>query len=69
MIRITENTTANTWHHLRDDLQELHVGVFDGPAGTFRQRTELTAAQRDIFTKLGIDPPKKIIELAPAATP
>jgi hypothetical protein len=38
LIRITENTTANTWHHLREDLQELHVGVFEGPAGTFRQR-------------------------------
>jgi len=29
------------------------------------QRTELTTAQRDILTKLGIDPPKKIIELGP----
>jgi len=68
LIRITENTTANTWHHLREDLQELHVGVFEGPAGTFRQRTELTTAQRDILTKLGIDPPKKIIELTTPAT-
>jgi len=68
LTRITENTTANTWHHLREDLQELHVGVFEGPAGTFRQRTELTTAQRDILTKLGIDPPKKIIELTTPAT-
>ena len=50
---------------LREDLQELHVGTFTGPAGTFRQRTELTTAQRDILTKLGVDPPKKIIELGP----
>jgi hypothetical protein len=69
LIRIVENTTGDTWHHLREDLQELHVGVFDGPAGTFRQRTELTSAQRAILTKLGIDAPKKIIELAPPATP
>jgi transposase len=68
LIRIVENTTANTWHHLREDLQELHVGVFEGPAGTFRQRTELTAAQRDILSQLGIDPPKKIIELTTPAT-
>jgi hypothetical protein len=54
-----------TW---RAQLQELHVGTFEGPAGTFRQRTELTTAQRDILAKLGIDAPKKIIELGPAAT-
>lgn len=63
LIRIAETTTDHTWHNLREDLQELHVGTFEGPAGTFRQRTELTAAQRTILDKLGIDPPKKIIEL------
>ena len=69
LIRIVENTTGDTWHHLREELQELHVGVFEGPAGTFRQRTELTPAQRAILTKLGIEPPKKIIELATPTTP
>jgi transposase len=68
LIRIAENTTGTTWTHLREQLQQLHVGVFEGPAGRFRQRTELTAAQRDILTALRIDPPKKIIELA-APTP
>jgi ATP-dependent 26S proteasome regulatory subunit len=34
------------------------------------KRTELTTAQRDVLAKLGIDPPKKIIELGPPpATP
>jgi hypothetical protein len=65
LVRIVETTTADTWHRIREDLQELHVGTFEGPAGTFRQRTELTTAQRDILTKLGIDPPKKIVELGP----
>jgi hypothetical protein len=69
LIRITENTTGDTWHHLREDLQELHIGTFEGPAGTFRQRTELTAAQRDILAKLQIDAPKKIIQLATPAAP
>ncbi len=70
LIRIVETTTSSTWGLLREDLQELHVGTFEGPAGTFRQRTELTTAQRGILTKLGIDPPKKIIELGPPpATP
>jgi hypothetical protein len=48
MIRIAETTTGHTWNRIREDLQELHVGTFEGPAGTFRQRTELTTAQRDI---------------------
>ena len=28
----------------------IHVGTFTGPAGTFRQRTEITKPQRDILT-------------------
>ena len=69
LIRIAETTTSDTWNRLREELQELHVGTFEGPAGTFRQRTELTTAQRDILDKLDIDPPKKIIELGLPATP
>ncbi len=68
LVRIVETTTGDTWNRIREDLQELHVGTFEGPAGTFRQRTELTTAQRDILTQLGVDAPKKIIELGPAAT-
>lgn len=69
LIRIAETTTGHTWSNLREDLQELHVGTFEGPAGTFRQRTEITAEQRDILGKLDIEPPKKIIELGLPATP
>src|SRR5207248_1734870 len=42
-----ETTTGHTWTNLREELQELHVGTFEGPAGTFRQRTELTTEQRN----------------------
>ena len=70
LVRIVETTTGDTWNRICEDLQELHVGTFEGPAGTFRQRTELTTAQRGVLAKLGIDPPKKIIELGPPpATP
>ena len=65
LVRIVETTTGDTWHRIREDLQELHVGTFEGPAGTFRQRTELSTAQRHILDKLGVDAPKKIIELGP----
>jgi hypothetical protein len=66
LIRVAETTTGLTWHHIREHLDELHIGTFVGAAGTYRQRTELTKPQRDILAKLDLTPPKKIIELAPA---
>jgi hypothetical protein len=66
LVRVTETTTGSTWHQLREHLDELHLGTFTGTAGTYRQRTELTKPQRDIFTRLGLAAPKKIIELAAA---
>jgi len=41
------------------------VGTFTGPAGSFRQRTELTKTQRDILAKLNLDPPPRIYQLTP----
>jgi hypothetical protein len=64
LVRVAETTTGQTWPTLRRDLDRLHVGTFTGPAGTFRQRTELTKAQQDIFAKLQLPPPKQVIELA-----
>jgi hypothetical protein len=64
LVRVAETTTGATWPTLRRDLDRLHVGAFTGPAGTFRQRTDLTTAQRAIFAKLQLPPPKQIIELA-----
>jgi hypothetical protein len=63
LVRVVETTTHSTWPTVRRELQRLHVGTFTGPAGTFRQRTELTKPQRDLFTKLQLTPPKAIIEL------
>jgi hypothetical protein len=64
LIRIIENTTGATWNRLSAELGRLHLITYTGPAGTFAQRTELTEAQRDIYTALQLTPPKKIIELA-----
>jgi Transposase DDE domain len=64
LIRIVETTTGTTWRSLTAELNRLHVITFTGPDGTFRQRTELTKPQRDIYATLQLDPPGKIIELA-----
>ena len=66
LIRIIETATGDTWSNIRRHLDRLHVGTFAGPAGTFRQRTELTKPQRDLLAKLAIAPPKQIVELEPA---
>jgi hypothetical protein len=63
LVRIVETTTGATWRTLAAELNRLQVITFTGPDGTFRQRTELTKPQRDIYATLGLDPPAKIIEL------
>jgi hypothetical protein len=65
LIRIAENTTGQTWPVMRRELDRIHLGTFTGPAGTFRQRTELTKPARDLLAKLAIDPPRQIHQLAP----
>ena len=68
LVRIAETTTGTTWANIAGELDLLTLGTFTGPAGTFRQTAELTGAQRDILAKLGIPPPKKIIEATPPAS-
>jgi hypothetical protein len=63
LIRVAETTCLSTWPQLRRELQRIALGTFTGPAGTFRQRTELTKHQRDILTQLKIDPPPRIYQL------
>ena len=68
LARVAENACAATWPELRRQLDRIAVGTFTGPAGTFRQRTEISPAQAAILEQLGIDPPPKIYQLTPAAS-
>ncbi|WP_034088310.1 IS1634 family transposase [Streptacidiphilus albus] len=63
LIRVAETGTGQTWNRLRKELDRLHAVSYTGPAGSFRQSTELTKPQRDILTALDVTPPKKIIDL------
>ena len=67
LIRIIETTTGRPWTGVRAELQRLHVGTFTGPAGTFRQRTELTTEQKAILTALGLPAPPRVLTASPAA--
>jgi hypothetical protein len=65
LVRVAENTAGQTWPVMRRELDRIHLGAFTGPAGTFRQRTEVSKPARDLLAKLGIDAPRKIHELTP----
>ena len=66
LARIAENTCGQTWPELRRELGKIHVGTFAGPAGTFRQRTEITKPQAAILKALEISAPPRIYQLKPA---
>ena len=58
--------TGRPWNRIRAELQRQHAVTWTGPAGTFRQATDLTKPLRDLYTALSIEPPKKILALDPA---
>lgn len=69
LVRIAENATGETWRNLRNELERLHLGTFAGPAGTSRQRTELTPGQKAILRALELPEPPRFLHLEPAAQP
>jgi hypothetical protein len=66
LIRVAELTTGETWRHLRDELDRMHLGTFRGTAGVTRRRTELTARQRQILATLQVPEPPLFTQLQPA---
>ncbi len=68
LTRTIETTCDQTWPALRRELERIKLGTFAGPAGTFRQRTEITSPQRAILAKLELPEPPRVHELTPAAT-
>jgi len=51
LARIAENACGATWPQLRRQLDRITIVA--GPAGIFRQRTEITRAQAAILEQLG----------------
>jgi len=67
LVRVAENACDDSWPNLRRELEKIKLGSFAGPAGSFSQRTELSAAHRAILAKLELAEPPRISELNPAA--
>ncbi len=64
LIRVAENRCQDTWRNLRRELEKMHLGTFEGPDGTIRQRTETTPIQGRIFSDLGVPQPPPIEEIS-----
>lgn len=65
LIRVAETTTGHTWPKIRAEVQRCHIGLFTGPAGTFRQRTELSQPHKAILAKLRIAEPPRVLDATP----
>ncbi len=65
LIRIAETETGKTWRLIRGEMERIHLGTFIGKAGRIQQRTEITPAQRSIFTALKLKEPPLIFDLKP----
>jgi transposase len=66
LTRTVETSCGEGWPSLRRELERIKLGTFAGPAGTFRQRTEVTTSQRAILAKLDLPEPPRVWQLTPA---
>jgi len=67
LVRVIETTCEDSWPNLRHELQKMQLGSFQGAAGSFRQRSEITASQRAILDRLQLTEPPLIQKLTPPA--
>jgi hypothetical protein len=63
LVRLAETDRTRTWRRIREQLQTLHLGEFTDNAGTMHQRTEVTADQRDILSRLELPEPPRFLHL------
>jgi hypothetical protein len=67
LIRVTEVCCGHTWRAIRQEMDRLQRGVFEGPAGRFVQRTELSGAQAQYLKAVEVAPPPRFQMIEPAA--
>ncbi len=64
LIRICENTTNQTWNHIKTVTQRLHQLTWHTPDGA-GHTTTTPEQQQHILTSLGIPTPARITQLTP----
>jgi hypothetical protein len=64
LIRVIENTTADTWRNLRHELDRMALVTLATPAGQVAQRSITTPGQRKILTALELPEPPRFYDFA-----
>jgi len=59
--RMAEILCDDTWRNIRDDLNQVKVGILDGPDGRFVQVTKPRDGARKRLEQLDIQPPPQVL--------
>lgn len=57
-----------TWNKMRTELDRMHLGYFESPVGTVRQRTETRPEQERLFKALQVKEPPRFFDIDPRTT-
>jgi hypothetical protein len=66
LIRVVENTTADTWRNTRHELDRMHLVTQTTPDGSLAQRSQATPGQRAVLTALDLPEPPRFFDFTPA---
>ncbi len=67
LIRVAENTVADTWRNIRQELDRIALVTLATPDGRVAQRSTLTARQKNILTALKLPEPPRFFDFTPTA--
>lgn len=67
LIRLLENRTDQTWAQIRRQVQRIHQVTLAGDEGSVQTLTRSTAEQNQLFTTAGLQVPKRLTAMTPAA--
>jgi hypothetical protein len=62
LIRVIENTTADTWRNVRHELDRMHLVTLATPDGKVAQRSTTTAGQKKICDALALPEPPRFFD-------
>ena len=68
LIRVTENTTGQSWNQLRVTAQRLHAITYTGTDGTVRTHTKPTPELAEIWRHMKLPAPARVIDATPTTT-
>jgi len=66
LVRVVEVRCSRSWCRIRQEMDRLHRGVFEGPAGRFVQRTELSPLRQHYLKALEVTAPPRFQAIGPA---